>query len=233
MIAYLSFLYFNLYTDKIMCYNLISDKIKEKPMENKSYHHGDLRRSLIETGIELIHQEGEEKLSLRKAAKKCGVSNAAPYAHFKNKDEFIAAMQQHIMESFTLSLENAAEKYRDDPSILLMLGKAYVMFFYRNPHYYNFLFSRKNIRINLSLNDSSENDNPPLDILKKISTSVFQKAQLPDQIIQDRIIAMWALVHGLSAIITMPNTLFDDDWEVRIEEIIKSISVPYQLIGRE
>ena len=45
----------------------------------KSYHHGNLREELIEKGIELINEEGEEKLSLRKVAKMCGVSNAAPY----------------------------------------------------------------------------------------------------------------------------------------------------------
>ena len=59
-------------------------------MKSKSYHHGDLRNALIETGIELINEYGEEKLSLRKVATKCGVSNAAPYAHFKNKDIYIS-----------------------------------------------------------------------------------------------------------------------------------------------
>ena len=73
-------------------------------MKSRSYHHGDLRHSLIEMGIELIEQEGEGALSLRKVAAKCGVSNAAPYAHFKNKDGFLIAIQQHIMDLFTASL---------------------------------------------------------------------------------------------------------------------------------
>ena len=49
----------------------------------KSYHHGNLREELIEKGIEMINEAGEEKLSLRKVAKMCGVSNAAPYTYFK------------------------------------------------------------------------------------------------------------------------------------------------------
>lgn len=197
-------------------------------MENKPYHHGDLRRVLIETGIELIKQEGEEALSLRKVAMKCGVSNAAPYAHFRNKGEFIAAIQQHIMELFTSSLEKIVEEYTNTSALLPMLGKAYVMFFYQNPFYFDFLFSRKNISIKLSLNNSNEIENPPLAILQKTANLVFHKANLSEKMIQDKIIAMWALVHGLSAIITMPNIEYDDKWEVRIEEIIKSISVPYQ-----
>ena len=197
-------------------------------MTKEQYHHGDLRRSLIEKGLEIIHQEGEEKLSLRKVAMKCGVSNAAPYAHFKSKDEFIVAIQQHIMDLFTNSLEKTAEQYKDSDSLLLMLGKSYVMFFYKNPLYFDFLFSRKNIKIQLSLNVSDENENPPLDILKKTAVSIFKKANISEKSMQDKIIAMWALVQGLSSIVTMPNVEYDDDWEVRIEEIIKSIAICYK-----
>ena len=48
------------------------------------YHHGDLRNALIEEGIKMINTGGEESLSMRKLAEKCGVTMAAPYAHFKN-----------------------------------------------------------------------------------------------------------------------------------------------------
>ena len=197
-------------------------------MTKEKYHHGDLRRSLIEKGLQMINQEGEEKLSLRKVAMECGVSNAAPYAHFKSKDEFIVAIQQHIMDSFTDSLEKTADQYKDSDSLLPMLGKSYVMFFYKNPLYFDFLFSRKNIRIQLSLSVSDENENPPLDILKKTAVSIFKKANISEKSMQDKIIAMWALVQGLSSIVTMPNVEYDDDWEVRIEEIIKSIAICYK-----
>lgn len=198
-------------------------------MGEKSYHHGDLQRALIETGIEFIKQEGEDALSLRKIAEICGVSNAAPYAHFKTKDEFTVAMQRYVMDLFTAALEKTAADYKDSPSLLLMLGKAYVMFFYQNPFYYDFLFSRKNISIKLSLDNADTNENPPLAVLQKTAIPVFRKAKLPEKIIQDKIIAIWALVHGLAAIAIMPNIEYDDNWERRIEEIMKSISIPYQI----
>lgn len=193
-------------------------------MREKSYHHGDLRRALMETGIEFIKQHGEDALSLRKVAEMCGVSNAAPYAHFKTKDEFVVAMQQYVMGLFAAALEKTAAEYHNSPSLFLMLGKTYVMFFYHNPFYYDFLFSRKNISIKLSLGNADADENLPLAILQKTATEVFRKRKLPEKVIQDKIIAMWALVHGLSAIVTMPNVEYDDDWEKRIEEIIKSIS---------
>lgn len=220
---------FNLYNVKIGWYNLNSDKIGGKIfMKEKPYHHGDLRRVLIETGIDFIKEKGEEALSLRKIAEMCGVSNAAPYAHFKTKDEFIVAMQRYVMDLFATALEKTITEYKDSPSLLPILGKTYVMFFYQNPFYYDFLFSRKNISIKLSLSNAGTDENPPLAILQKTATSVFRKAKLPEKVIQDKIIAMWALVHGLAAIVAMPNIEYDDNWETRIEEIIKSISIPYQ-----
>lgn len=194
-------------------------------MENRPYHHGNLRNALIGAGLELINTEGEENLSLRKVALKCGVSNAAPYAHFNSKDEFIAAIQQHIMDLFTSILEQTVEMYADTPNILLMLGTAYVKFFYKNPLYFDFLFSRKNIQINLSLDCAGEKEIPPLKILKQIATQTFRKIDMPESVMQNKIIAMWALVHGLSAIATMPNVEYDKDWETRIEEIIQSLDV--------
>ena len=191
-------------------------------MENRPYHHGNLRNALIKAGLELISTEGEENLSLRKVALKCGVSNAAPYAHFNSKDEFIAAIQQHIMDLFTSTLEQTVEMYADTPNLLSLLGTAYVKFFYQNPLYFDFLFSRKNIRINLSL-DSGEKELPPLKILKQAAIQTFSKFDMPEPIMQNKIIAMWALAHGLSAIATMPNVVYDKDWETRIEEIIQSI----------
>ena len=196
-------------------------------MKEKSYHHGDLRRALIETGIDFIKEKGEEALSLRKIAEMCGVSNAAPYAHFKNKDEFIAAVQRYVMDLFAAALEKTIAEDKDSLSLLPILGKTYVMYFYQNPFYYDFLFSRKNISIKLSLDNTDIEENPPLAILQKTAASVFRKVKLPEKVIQDKMIAMWALVHGLAAIVTMPNIEFDDNWEKRIEEIIKSISIPY------
>ena len=192
-------------------------------MDNKPYHHGNLRSTLVEAGLELISMEGEETLSLRKAALKRGVSNAAPYAHFNNKDEFIAAIQQHIMDLFVSTLEQAAETYENAPDFLPMLGTVYVKFFYHNPVYFDFLFSRKNIRINLSLDCAGEKEPLPLKILKQAAMQTFSKVDMPEPVIQNKIIAMWALVHGLSAIATMPNVEYDKDWETRIEDIIKSI----------
>ena len=187
-------------------------------MENKPYHHGELRKTLIETGIEFINQYGEEKLSLRKIAEKCGVSNAAPYAHFKDKDDFINAVQMYIMESFMDSLVVCVNECKDEMQILSELGVCYVMFFYHNPLYFDFLFSRKNIRIRLS---SDNNDNPPFELFRKTAEKVLGEMDISEKNIRYKTIAMWSLVHGLSAISAMPD--IDVDWESEVREIINSV----------
>lgn len=192
-------------------------------MEKKHYHHGNLWNALIEEGLRVIGTQGKESLSLRKVSQKCGVSNAAPYAHFRTKADFIAAIQQHIIDLLTLTLEETAEKYADTPQLLPMLGTAYVKFFYQNPLYFDFLFSRKKVRINLSLDCADEDEIPPLKILKQTAVQAFGQSDMPETVLQNKVIAMWALVHGLSGIVTMPNVEYDKDWETKIEEIIKSI----------
>ena len=187
-------------------------------MENKPYHHGELRKTLIETGIEFINQYGEEKLSLRKIAEKCGVSNAAPYAHFKDKNDFINAVQMYIMDSFMDSLVVCANECKDEMQILSELGVCYVMFFYHNPLYFDFLFSRKNIRIRLS---SDNNDNPPFELFRKTAEKVLGEMGISEKKIRYKTMAMWSLVHGLSAISAMPD--IDVDWESEVREIINSV----------
>ena len=187
-------------------------------MENKPYHHGELRKTLIETGIEFINQNGEEKLSLRKIAEKCGVSNAAPYAHFKDKNDFINAVQMYIMDSFMDSLVVCVNECKDEMQILSELGVCYVMFFYHNPLYFDFLFSRKNIRIRLS---SDNNDNPPFELFRKTAEKVLGEMGISEKNIRYKTIAMWSLVHGLSAISAMPD--IDVDWESEVREIINSV----------
>ena len=68
-------------------------------MEKKPYHHKNLKNDLIEKGIELVNKNGINQLSLRKVAQACGVSHAAPYSHFSNKEELLQEMQLHITKS--------------------------------------------------------------------------------------------------------------------------------------
>ena len=193
----------------------------------KNYHHGNLREELIEKGIEMINEVGEEKLSLRKLAKICGVSNAAPYTYFKRKSDLLEAMGTYIWEMLAVELEKTRKKYENSDKLLVKLGKAYVLFFCKNSQYYNFIILRNNKKTDL-LTELSKDENTgqrAFNILKSEATRILQKANLPAEAIQDKIIAMWALVQGLATIMIMHDINYSESWEEKIERIIESVCI--------
>ena len=116
-----------------------------------SYHHGNLREALIDAGIKIINENGEENLSLRKVAAACGVSHAAPYAHFKDKEELIDAIKANVTDKFMEKLIDAVEGKPTVDAAIIAMGRAYVTFFSQNPDYFIFLFvSIKGFKFKLS-----------------------------------------------------------------------------------
>ncbi len=81
----------------------------------KSYHHGDLKNALIKAGADILSKEGVSALTLRKVAQKAGVSHAAPYAHFADKQALIAAISTEGYKNLYQQIAQVAEKYRSDP----------------------------------------------------------------------------------------------------------------------
>ena len=193
----------------------------------KSYHHGNLREELIEKGIELINEVGEEKLSLRKVAKMCGVSNAAPYTYFKKKSDLLYAMSDYIWGILAAELDRTRKKYEHQENLLVKLGKTYVMFFCENHRYYHFMISRKNMKIDLfsKFSEIENNNEKAFSILKIEAIKILEKMGVPNQAMQDKIIAMWALVQGLVTIMIMNDITYSEIWEEKIEEIIKSVCI--------
>ena len=110
-------------------------------MSEKPYHHGNLKMELLEKGLAFVDEHGVEELSMRKLAEVCGVSSAAPYAHFQNKEDFLIQAQRFITEQFTETLQECIEAVKDKKKILLELGKRYVLFFYENPNNLHHFFS--------------------------------------------------------------------------------------------
>ena len=92
----------------------------------QSYHHKDLRNALIEKGIEIVSKEGIHSFSLRKVAAACGVSHAAPYSHFQNKEELLEAMQLFITDRFSKLLEDTIQKNHNISEILKDMGVTYI-----------------------------------------------------------------------------------------------------------
>jgi len=80
-----------------------------------SYHHGDLKKALVETGLLVIKEQGSNALSLREAARKAGVSEAAPYRHFANKESLLAAIAEEGFKRLRARLLEGISAAAGDP----------------------------------------------------------------------------------------------------------------------
>ncbi|MEO1551252.1 MAG: TetR/AcrR family transcriptional regulator [Pseudomonadota bacterium] len=107
----------------------------------KSYHHGNLRQALVEATLELVVEKGPEGFTLTEAARRAGVSPAAPYRHFKGKEDMIAEAARQGFEIFADLMEEAYK--RGQPSAMAAFeatGRAYLAFAQKFPGHYITMF---------------------------------------------------------------------------------------------
>jgi AcrR family transcriptional regulator len=107
----------------------------------KNYHHGNLRAELLDTAIEQLRETGAEDLSLRALARAIGVSQTAPYRHFADKGELLAAMATRGYRELYQELKSAGESAGDCPTDqLLAFAHAYVDYAANNPKMFKLMF---------------------------------------------------------------------------------------------
>ena len=109
--------------------------------EAKAYHHGDLRKTLLDAAVEHIAREGTEGLSLRALAREAGVSPTAPYRHFENRQGLLAALATEGFEELGSRLETDAERLTREPAIVFFeAGMTYVTYARENGVKYHLMF---------------------------------------------------------------------------------------------
>lgn len=102
-------------------------------MARTTYHHGDLRAALIDAGLDMVAAHGITALSVADAAKRAGVSAAAPYRHFPNRKAFLSAVTTAAAQEFDAEVQAAINKVAGDDPLDAMEATAqtYVRFVIR------------------------------------------------------------------------------------------------------
>jgi len=107
----------------------------------RGYHHGNLKEALVRAALELIAQKGPAGFTFAEAARWAGVSPAAPYRHFRDRDDLLANVALRGFEQFEIALARAWDDGRPDALTALdRMGKAYLAFARAEPAYYSAMF---------------------------------------------------------------------------------------------
>ena len=128
-------------------FSCLTAQIKSSMPKKSTYHHGDLRRALLDAALVLLETKDVSSLSLRAVAKQAGVSHTAPYRHFADKADLLAAVAEVGFTTFGQYLSEAVDKVGADPKAsLLATGEAYVRYALDHPTYFRVMFSCMSFR---------------------------------------------------------------------------------------
>ena len=170
-------------------------------MPRKTYHHGDLKNALIKAGIEILSKEGVAGLSLRKVARKAGVSHAAPYAHFADKQALIAAISTEGYRMLYECIATTIAKYEDDPAKQLVEAAwAYVQFALDDPDHFKITLSgvvEKEKEYPAFVEMSQKSFRAVVQIVETCQAAGVLEAG-PSDIMA---VSVWSLVHGFASLI--------------------------------
>jgi AcrR family transcriptional regulator len=104
--------------------------------KKKPYHHGNLRETLVQASLEVIAEQGPDGFTLRDIARRIGVAPSAPYRHFADKEEVLAAVAAECGERLGVAMDAAASMCEEPLGRFRLAGLAYVRFAVENPAYF-------------------------------------------------------------------------------------------------
>lgn len=175
--------------------------------ERAGYHHGNLREALIEAALALIPENGPLGFTFAEAARRAGVSPAAPYRHFRDREQLLAEIAQQGFERFATVLTQAWNNGAPEPmSAFCNIGKAYLEFARTQPGYYAAMFEA-GIALDAAPELRNVSDHA-FAILRSAAESVT--AKLPAQQRPPALMValhVWSLSHGIASLFGQRNAV--------------------------
>jgi|SRR5579859_2574653 len=154
-----------------------------------TYHHGDLRAALLHAAMELLEESGEADLSLRAVARRAGVSPAAPYRHYADREALVSAVAAVGYRELAERLA-AAHPAPATPEQLASVAVAYVQFALERPALFRIMFTEPCDR------DNHERVSATASVSQYVRAIV--ERTFPQADAGALATAVWALVHGLA-----------------------------------
>lgn len=195
-----------------------------------SYHHGDLRAQLIAAVRDLVEIHGPDGFSVAEAARRAGVSSAAPYKHFKDRPELLRAVASEGMDVLKRDMAEAAGRYPGGSiEAVAAIGQAYVDFARRGPGVFRLVFG-----LTEGHEDDAELQGKGMGCFAVVLQAVADvlKTVPDDPQVQARAYMLWSAVHGHSFLTIDRKTLgkveVPDEWGflMQVSRSILSGQVP-------
>ena len=168
--------------------------------EPRGYHHGNLREALIRAALQLIAEKGPGGFTFAEAARYAGVSPAAPYRHFRDRDELMSSVALRGFEQFAAALAKAWDEGRPEPVAALdRLGRAYLDFARTEPAYYAAMFEA-GVRLdnNAPLREAGDRAFAVLRAAaEKIVATMPASGRPPALMVA---LHVWSMAHGVAAL---------------------------------
>jgi AcrR family transcriptional regulator len=164
-----------------------------------AYHHGDLRRALLEASLALIDQGGIGALSLREVARKAGVSHSAPYHHFPDRGSLLAAIAEEGFAQLAKEMIAARAAAPSARARLEACGMAYVRFALKSPARFKVMF-RPELAAPSEEGAVAKSSTPALDALTDAIIEAQKAGLAPAGDPMPLVLTSWSAVHGLASL---------------------------------
>jgi AcrR family transcriptional regulator len=119
---------------------ILMNNSRSRSRPSRPYHHGDLRRCLVDAAVALVAEDQDWTFSLREVARRAGVSHNAPYNHFADKRDLLAEVAAAGFDALRRELLVVAQGIEDAQRALVMGAVVYVNFGIKNPAHYRLMF---------------------------------------------------------------------------------------------
>lgn len=191
-----------------------------------TYHHGNLRKSLLDRAAHVIAEQGIESLSLRALARDLGVSHAAPARHFADRAELLRALATEGNDRFSAYILDAADATGNDPLVrYAAMGKAFIRFSLLYPAYYRTI-THPDVATHADADLKASAERRGLVILDA-ARAAQAAGWLTNEKTEDVVLFSIATVRGVSAMLADPlNTHHDEDADALIERMVDLIIDP-------
>lgn len=158
------------------------------------YHHGNLKNSLKQAALRLVRERGPRGFSLNEASRIAGVSVAAPYRHFDDKDALLAEIARDGYELLEAEIRRAVERAGDLRGQLVESGMAYLRFARNHADYFSVMFQAGLDRSKYP--EIERSANAGFGVIRGLARQLERTPQRAES----RALSAWALVHGLAGL---------------------------------